>query len=325
MAHARDDIASRLGQLVTEMDPALTGSFDSATLMLKPGGAGAEAGRMLEPRRPRLSYVFLAIFLLAAVTAARFAATNGVDAIGFLFVLPVAILAAELRWRGALAGTAAAVGLTAFWSLTEGVPLSPIGYAVRIFTLGAVGLGVDRLLEQRDHLARAAAHERETLLAEVRRLADTDELTGLANRRAWRARLTHEIQRARRTGEALAVVVVDLDGFKSVNDSLGHRRGDELLQSCASRWRPAVRVTDLLARVGGDEFAVVLPACDESGTLEVMERLRATAPHGAPCSVGFALWDGTESEDSLVDRADRQLYVDKGRAGRVQRRAASPV
>ncbi len=157
--------------------------------------------------------------------------------------------------------------------------------------------------------------EREELREKLERLALTDELTALPNRRAWEQGLQREISRAERTGESLCVALVDLDDFKGYNDVQGHPAGDGLLRETAEAWSACLRPTDLLARIGGDEFALALPAQPLGPARPVVERLRTAAPHPMTCSAGLATWRPGETAHELVSRADKALYEAK-RAGR---------
>jgi diguanylate cyclase (GGDEF)-like protein/PAS domain S-box-containing protein len=158
--------------------------------------------------------------------------------------------------------------------------------------------------------------DRERLLARVEAMARTDQLTGLPNRRAWDEELRRELERARRGGHPVSVVMLDLDGLKQVNDEQGHQAGDELLQSASIAWRGVLRLSDFIARYGGDEFAVVLPETDsEEGILTLIERMREAMPEGQTCSAGVAGWNSAESAEHLIARADAALY-DAKRAGR---------
>jgi diguanylate cyclase (GGDEF)-like protein len=152
------------------------------------------------------------------------------------------------------------------------------------------------------------------LYREVGRLARTDALTGVANRRAWDDELPRELARAARSRQALCVALVDLDHFKAYNDRHGHQGGDRLLKAAAAAWQAKLRKTDLLARYGGEEFAVLLPECGLDNAMEIAERLRTAQPEGT-CSIGVAAWDGHEAAAGLVARADRALYAAK-EAGR---------
>jgi diguanylate cyclase (GGDEF)-like protein/PAS domain S-box-containing protein len=161
----------------------------------------------------------------------------------------------------------------------------------------------------------AVAIERAALLDRLERMAHTDDLTGLVNRRAWDAALEREVARARRDNEPLAVAMLDLDRFKEYNDRHGHQAGDRVLREAASAWRAVLRESDLLARYGGEEFAVALPGCDLGRAEELVDRLREVTPAEQSCSAGLACWDGAESADHLLGRADSALY-DAKQAGR---------
>ena len=175
-------------------------------------------------------------------------------------------------------------------------------------------------------LNRFAAHaalalNNADLKAEVARLAASDSLTGLANRRALSSALMREAARTVRTKEPLSLAVIDVDHFKAVNDSFGHIVGDEVLRQVADAMARNVRDVDLVARYGGEEFAIVLPNCGSDGALAVVERVRAAVESAATVtkvtvSAGIAtsLGDGSDSE-SLMAAADGALYVSK-RAGR---------
>lgn len=155
---------------------------------------------------------------------------------------------------------------------------------------------------------------------ELRVKASHDELTGVLNRRMVMEMLDREIDRAQRDGKALAVGMLDIDHFKSVNDRFGHLAGDAVLTQTAQCVSESLRRSDLMGRYGGEEFLLVLPGCDVTATAMVAERTRravsmlaATTPKGAVCvtvSMGFAvsLPDAPLSRGALVDAADRALY-----------------
>jgi diguanylate cyclase (GGDEF)-like protein/PAS domain S-box-containing protein len=161
----------------------------------------------------------------------------------------------------------------------------------------------------------AVAIERAALLDRLERMAHTDDLTGLINRRAWDLEVVREVARARRDAAPLAVAMLDLDRFKNYNDQHGHQAGDRVLHEAASAWRGVLRETDLLARYGGEEFAVALPGCARQAAEVLVERLREVTPAGQSCSAGLALWNGSESAEELLGRADRAMYEAK-QAGR---------
>ena len=160
------------------------------------------------------------------------------------------------------------------------------------------------------------------LYREVGRLARTDGLTGVANRRAWDEELPRELARSARSRQPVCVVLLDLDHFKAYNDEHGHQAGDRLLKTAAAAWEGRLRKTDLLARYGGEEFAVLLPDCALGNAMEIAERLRTAQPE-VTCSIGVADWDGREDSGRLVARADRALYAAK--AGGRDRCVAVPA
>src|SRR5581483_10274744 len=140
---------------------------------------------------------------------------------------------------------------------------------------------------------------RAELISKLAEQAVTDDLTGLPNRRAFHEHLTLAFKRASRAGEPLSVVLLDLDGFKQINDRLGHVEGDRLLANVAARLRGSLREMDILGRLGGDEFGVILEGADAMAAADVVARLPETG-----ASAGVATWDGDEDAASLLARAD---------------------
>lgn len=167
----------------------------------------------------------------------------------------------------------------------------------------------------------SVALERADLLARLEAVARTDDLTGLANRRAWDEELPRELARARRESRPLCVAMLDLDRFKQFNDENGHQAGDRLLKEVTATWKETLRPSDVLARYGGEEFVLLLPSCPIELGLEVVDRLRTQTPTTQTCSAGVAVWDGEENPEQLVARADAALYQAK-EAGRDQSVAA---
>jgi len=199
-------------------------------------------------------------------------------------------------------------------------PITRYGVPVGVLSVGWAHRVSDvdqRILQAVELLAIEAsvAIERADFLLRLSDLAETDELTGLPNRRTWDAKIRGAVGYATRTRRPLCVAIVDLDHFKHFNDRHGHQAGDRLLKSAASAWRMELRETDTLARYGGEEFAVVLPGCSADVAEVVLERLREVTPESQTCSVGLAEWSAGESEADLVARADVALY-DAKRAGR---------
>lgn len=152
---------------------------------------------------------------------------------------------------------------------------------------------------------------------EFRQLSIVDPLTGLHNRRFGEERLEAEIARAQRHGHSLTVLMIDLDGLKGINDQYGHGAGDAALQAFAQRLMSATRGSDLPARIGGDEFLVLLPECQPGGIKRVLDRLTALEfdpGHGKislSYSAGSADYLPGESLPQLLRRADDSLYSEK--------------
>jgi len=206
---------------------------------------------------------------------------------------------------------------------------------VEVFDQGASDY-VMKPFNDRELLARVKVHYRLKVLQDELReankrlesLADTDGLTGLFNRRYFDAILGRELQRTERYKTPLALVLLDIDHFKRVNDNFGHPMGDEVLRNVSRIVMSGVRVTDSAARYGGEEIAIVFTQTTAPGVSEVTERLRqrlADFSHvyqgnGLKCtaSFGISVCDGrgvTPSAKELVERADRALYRAK-RSGR---------
>ncbi|HVV89703.1 MAG TPA: EAL domain-containing protein [Solirubrobacterales bacterium] len=161
-----------------------------------------------------------------------------------------------------------------------------------------------------------AAEKTET---ELRYLADHDPLTALLNRRAFRARLDTYVNFSARYGGRGAVMAIDLDGLKAVNDRLGHQQGDNLIRRAAATLRERVRSTDIVARLSGDEFAVLMPQSDVEGALQLGEDLRvqvadafADDPEltGATISVGITMFgaDSDGGAEAVLAAADQAMY-----------------
>src|SRR3954467_2393987 len=171
-------------------------------------------------------------------------------------------------------------------------------------------------------VVQGALERAEKTESELRFLADHDSLTGLLNRRRFRAELDQYVSFRARYGGRGAVMVIDIDGLKEVNDRRGHQEGDRLIRGVADVLRERVRATDLVARLSGDEFAVLMPQTDTAGALQLGEDLRAQVAEGfsqsleiapASISVGITMFggqDGVESEAVLV-AADQAMYQAK--------------
>jgi diguanylate cyclase (GGDEF)-like protein len=184
-------------------------------------------------------------------------------------------------------------------------------------TVESSGRYMGRVITIRDISAR---RQREARLAE---LAARDELTGLFNKRSFLVTLAGEVARARRHGRSLSLAILDLDGFKRINDAGGHQLGDRVLAEAAGRLSALVRTGEHMARVGGDEFGWILPDADTDGAMAAIQRARR-AIAGEPflrgtgfltLSAGVCQTDGSADANELYRRADRALYAAKASGG----------
>jgi diguanylate cyclase (GGDEF)-like protein len=198
-----------------------------------------------------------------------------------------------------------------------------IGYLAG-YTRGPVHLFGEAQARQLEELALRAgpAIQNARRFREARQLADLDALTGLHNRRYFHETLGREVARAQRYERSLSLVVIDLDDFKSVNDRIGHLAGDGVLAEAAERVRDVVRSADVACRVGGDEFAVILPESGIQDAVQLYQRLQATVssrPVGQAgrlhLSAGVAGLRPDDDAISFFQRADAALYRAK-RAGK---------
>jgi diguanylate cyclase (GGDEF)-like protein len=236
------------------------------------------------------------------------------------------------------------VALGTLWasSRTEAVRRAPLTLDV----VGGDGVGPQRLFEVTvTHLGERGRHGHSALLmrdvtdqvrmerdlrqttealkdanAGLKRLANTDVLTGLANRRRFMEVLEGEIERAERYDRALSLVLLDMDHFKQVNDTHGHAGGDQVLRAAAAILQSVCRDVDLAARVGGEEFAILLPETDAPGAEKLAERARAKIAgghHRAPSGAGFRVTvsagvstfgEDITSGEELLQAADDALY-----------------
>lgn len=234
----------------------------------------------------------------------------------------------EGRWRHIAQGFAAAglvpgdVDLRDFLYIPDHQPDLTWFYAA-FAALACITLAVSlvtarfRNLNQR---LQAEVAERTRLEAHFRELATVDALTGLPNRRAFMDKAQAELARSRLTGTPLSLLMLDIDHFKSINDRFGHAAGDASLIAFRSACQKALRDQDVMGRIGGEEFAVLLGDTGIAGALAAAERLRASVEGMGtevvdPClltvSVGVAMLAEGEGLDQLLNRADRALYTAK--------------
>lgn len=248
----------------------------------------------------RAGLVGIVLVLLAGVA-------GGSD--GFWLVLPAALLAGS-----AAASAAAAVALAApIVAVGAGtvLVLAPAGSLPPLWMVVSVPLASVLVLQHGQGLLR---RERDTL----ERAAFSDPLTGIANRRMLLSMAGYEIARHRRSGRRFTVVMIDLDGFKPLNDRFGHAAGDEMLRAVADQLARALRRQDTVARLGGDEFCVLAPETALAGPLQgkigAAVAAASAGNDGLRASLGAAVFpeDGTTIE-VLLERADERLLAAKRR------------
>jgi diguanylate cyclase (GGDEF)-like protein len=280
-------------------------------------------------RRPEgLTFLVLAIVQIEIAGMIAVADDPKYHLLGFTLAIygSGCILVARPRWTAALVGVSwAAVGVAVF--LFPG-RLTTDDLVALTFYLGtasiiAVLAHVRRYaLSNRELLTRARLEREQqrtgVLLARLERLSHEDPLTGLANRRRWDTELAGACTEARERHSGVAVVLLDIDRFKLINDRHGHPGGDEALRAVATLLSTRVRAGDLVARLGGDELAVLMPGADLDRAVELAERLRLEASRLAPAgfdpgelslSLGVAAVDRDEAYPmELMSRADEQLY-----------------
>jgi diguanylate cyclase (GGDEF)-like protein len=240
---------------------------------------------------------------IALVTAAAVVAGRGGEA--YWLCVPAALVAAaSCRTRrgagiGAASVIAAAVAPTlAFHSLVP-VPSPILALLVPSASVGALRVVQERLQRERDAM-HSSAH--------------TDPLTGAENRRALVERIEYEIVRHTRSGASFALVMLDVDGFKLLNDRFGHAAGDELLYDLATALKRYMRSQDTVARIGGDEFCVLAPETDQAGVPRLLARIGdavggvTAGLAGLEASVGAGTFpaDGLTSAE-LMNAADQRL------------------
>ena len=265
--------------------------------------------RIAGSRRPEYLIAYAASVTQLMVGGA--VAVSGGPGSPLMVILAIPFLSFAARFTSR--GTTAGVVLTTAILLAATAGVDPRGFAADpslvLATLATIG-GLAAF-------AVALMHAE----VEVRQDATRDPLTGLANRAALRRRFDELSGQAQQAGGAIGVVVCDIDHFKAVNDTFGHQRGDAVLQAVADELRRAVRESDLVYRLGGEEFLVLLPNAEAFTAEEVAERLRGAIAAARPAGLDVTVSCGVSScadgtaYATVFERADSALYAAK-RAGR---------
>lgn len=239
---------------------------------------------------------------------------------------PAADLQAELKWQlmMGLAGMACALGLGLWLALRLVrrmlLSIEQLNQQALAIVEGVPAARPQLLIQEAEGVGLALQRASE-VMSDVRFRAEHDPLTGLGNRAYLQANAPRQLSLAQRLGMPVAVLMIDLDGFKAVNDRHGHAAGDELLRAAAQRIRALIRQEDLPARLGGDEFCVVLSnAAIDSGRhtaerlVEALSQPYAGIPTRVSASIGMAVFPSSGSTlEELLDKADRALYRAKAR------------
>jgi diguanylate cyclase (GGDEF)-like protein len=246
--------------------------------------------RRLRPVALHLSLTLRVVF--AVVLVARAASPTGVAMVGFALVCIVLYAAYFFTRVAARVHTALAVAGFVVGTVVGGV-----------HRVAVVVLVVVLFLVVAEELSG-------TLNTRLRLQGRTDGLTGLANRSWFRLAASREIADADRRRRPFSLVLLDLDDFKSVNDAGGHRAGDTLLVELTRSWQSRLRRDDLLARYGGDEFAILLRDTTATQTTPLLDELRAA--HPMSWSAGVACWTPGTDLDAMFEQADQDLYRAKG-------------
>jgi diguanylate cyclase (GGDEF)-like protein len=256
-------------------------------------------------KRNKPSALYAALLLVALVGYLDY--VTGFDySLSFLYLVPIALATWYLHSRAGYVVTSLSIltYLLSNWAAGETYTLEIIRYW-NAFTRLLVFVLIIWFLQE---FKRALAHER--------MLSQTDYLTGIANSREFYQQVNAELQRANRSKRPISLAYVDLDGFKQINDRLGHRAGDALLRTVAQSFQSTIRKTDLVARLGGDEFAILLSNTGQAGAQCIMQRLHAAfsrrmeeAQITVTLSAGVISFQALPaSVDEMIHQADTLMY-----------------
>jgi diguanylate cyclase (GGDEF)-like protein len=245
-----------------------------------------------------------------------------IEMIWFLYIFPPVMFAFYFGLKGALISSFALQVIHSYRELlehvTESFPPGEIYFILIQLILGifvsfTIGLLADKLKQKQTALELAYKN--------IEKMAYYDSLTGLPNRRLFQEQLNKELSRHKENNAEFALLFLDLDGFKQINDTLGHEVGDLLLQEAGLRLTSSIRETDLLSRLAGDEFVVLLPEVSHSETIRVTQRLLNVLQPifmidenivKVTASIGIAIYkNGGETADTMIKYADIAMYQAK--------------
>lgn len=271
-------------------------------------------------------------------------AVNGEDGVRQALRLRPDLILMDVSLRGAMDGVEAAtsirrelevpiVYLTAFsddHTLARAMQTHPYGYLVKPFQPIELRCAIEVAIKR--HVTESATRNSE---AEFRRLSTIDELTGLPNRRGFAELAEHQMRVARRYKQRLALCFADLDGLKAINDNLGHAAGDDAIRAAANVLKETFRGADIVARLAGDEFVVLVIGSSATGGDCAIRRLThnldafnaSDRPFRLEMSIGLA-WHDIDVDEGLGDllaRADAAMYAEKQKKRSLAPRSLSPV
>ena len=289
-------VPSRRFALSTVLAVAVLGAFAVGQLPWE----RIVASRWREP-----AFLAWSLSNVATITVFGFVNNSPNSALSLLFFVPVVFVSTTYPMRSVI--IVSAVSISAYLGVACHAGSTPDWVLMFVAVLGSTAL-----------MGAWQARNHDRVREELARVSRTDSLTGCLNRRGFEQRAADSIRRAAAAGESLAVVLVDLDGFKQVNDTAGHAAGDKVLRHVAYRLAGATAPGDLIGRVGGDEFAVLLHGVDERRASATAAWLESALSDVTRASFGVAVLPhhGT-ALDALIGWADRRLYETK-----LRRRAA---
>jgi diguanylate cyclase (GGDEF)-like protein len=255
--------------------------------------------------------LLLAYGILLPLTALDYATPPDVS-YSIFYMIPVVIVGWRASFRHAAAMSFIASVLLAAANVHSGVKHSSLWvYCWNPGTRFAIYFGICFLLQKL-----------RTTVQELSILSEIDSLTGVRNRRAFVELLDNELSRHRRTGQSIAVAFIDLDRFKEINDTHGHQKGDQVLQTVAGILLNHLRKSDVVGRFGGDEFAILMPETTADGAQSALEAVlprmcEAQSTLGFPVtfSVGVVSGRGKMTSDQLIHEADMVMYEVKKEGG----------
>ena len=274
---------------------------------------------VLVPRRVYdYGRMFVAASIAQGVMVIMLGLTGGVTSLYFpYYLLPVLVLILSGSWRHAtVLGALAAAGVIGLGLSTPLTDVLRDLTVTRVFQIATITFLAAATAMATGETRRTLAARTETLATQrddAFQMAVTDELTGLYNRHYMREELRRMTAHAARRDRPFAVISLDVDGLKRVNDTRGHQAGDELLRGIADALRIVLRSEDIAVRTGGDEFVVLLPDADRGEAVKVAHRIRqriaALGDHGAGgVSTGIAVWRRGVEPDETLRLADDELY-----------------